>query len=259
MSRLRVAIGEQLVDCPRVISLGVRSQIGDYTEQGRELLRAADIIFYPTARFVDLFATLGKETFPSVNCYRLHGNRLKQTVLLRLLGAPHPRTRVYYGYEQKKEILKDFAFPFIAKKPFGSADGRHVFFINNGEKLAWYTKYCNPAYIQEYVAAEQELRVVILNYHKVFGYRRTAAGGGLRSRALQGGMNQMDEVPPGVVALARDIARDARLSDVAVDMIFDGSQFWVLELNFQHDEMGDLHPGHDRLKMVREMIERGEL
>ena len=70
MGRLRVAIGEQLKECPQVITLGVRSQLADYDRGERELLRTADMIFYPTDRFVDLFATLGKETFPSISCYR---------------------------------------------------------------------------------------------------------------------------------------------------------------------------------------------
>ena len=103
LNRLRVAIGEQLKRCPHVITLGVRAQMADYTRGERELLLAAETVFYPTARFVDLFATLGKQTFPSSNCYRLAGNMLKQTALLRLLNVPHPRTRVYYGQKQKRE------------------------------------------------------------------------------------------------------------------------------------------------------------
>ena len=63
MSRIRVAIGEQLKTCPQVITLGLRPQMADYTEQERRLLRTADMIFYPTDRYVDFFATLGKQTF----------------------------------------------------------------------------------------------------------------------------------------------------------------------------------------------------
>ncbi len=259
MNRLRVAIGEQLKACPQVRTLGVRSQMADYTEPERGLLRDADIIFYPTGRFVDLFATLGKETFPSVNCYRLRGDRLKQVALLRMLDAPYPRTRVYYGHKQKQDILKDFAFPLIAKKPFGSAAGRDVFFVDNREKLEWYKQNFNPAYIQEHVPAEQELRVVVVNYSNVLAYRGKTTGGNLQEKRVEGVKLEKNNLPSEAVGLAKKIALNGDLSDVAVEMIFDGSQFWVIELDFQCEETGGLQIGKERLKMIMEMIERGEL
>ena len=259
MSRLRVAIGERLKDCPGVITLGVRSQIGDYTEQEREMLRAADTVFYPTARFVDLFATLNKKTFPSINCYRLRGNRLKQVALLHMLDVDYPRTRVYYGEKQKQRILEDFAFPLIAKRPFGSSPGREVFFIDDMDKLAWYKQNFNPAYIQEHVPAEMELRVVVINYNKTFGYRRRVISNGSRRSPVSGGVWQTDKVPEEAMVLGQNIAQQGDLSDVAVEIIADGSRFWVLELNFEYDTMGDLHPGLDRLRTIKDMIKQGEL
>ena len=242
-----------------MITLGVRSQLTDYTRVERELLRTADIIFYPTDRFVDLFATLGKETFPSLNCYRMRGNRLKQTSLLRLLNAPHPQTRVYFGHKQKQEILQDFGFPFVAKQPRDAFEGKHVFFVDHQEKLDWYSQNFNPAYIQEYVAAEQQLRVVVLNYRKVFGYQRPLSREASTDTSAPPGTWQADEVDAEAVELAKNIARDGSLSDVAVDMIFDGSNYWVLELNFHYDESDLQQPGLDRVKIVTEMIEKGEL
>jgi hypothetical protein len=59
--------------------------------------------------------------------------------------------------------------------------------------------------------------------------------------------------------LAKSIARDANLSDVAVDMVFDGSRYWVLELNFLWDETDSHQAGPDRVKLIIEMIEKGEL
>lgn len=259
MSRLRVALGEQLKDCSQVVTLGVRSQIGDYTEKERELLRTADTIFYPTARFVDLFATLGKLTFPTVNCYRLRGERQKQVALLRMLNVPYPRTRVYYGCRQKQKILEDFRFPLIAKKAFRSAAGRDVFFIKDRDKLERYNRKFNPAYIQEHVLPEMELRVVVINYEKVFGsYRRVAEGSSGRNLDHVGEWQARD-VPDEAINLGKNIARQGDLSDVTVEIISNGGQFQVVELNFQHDEIGVVDYGEERLKAVMEMIERGEL
>ena len=259
MSRIRVAIGEQLKTCPQVITLGLRPQMADYTEQERRLLRTADMIFYPTDRYVDFFATLGKETFPSVNCYRLRGNRLKHIALLRLLNVPYPSTRVYYGYRQKREILKEFAFPFVAKKAREAADGKQVYLINTRKQLDRYNQHFNPALIQEYVAPEKELRVIVLNCHTPFGYRRNVIRSDSKDSSNHQGTWKTDEVDPEGVELAKSIARDANLSDVAVDMVFDGSRYWVLELNFLWDETDSHQAGPDRVKLIIEMIEKGEL
>jgi ribosomal protein S6--L-glutamate ligase len=242
-----------------VVTLGVLSQIGDYTEKELELLRTAEIIFYPTARFVELFATLGKVTFPTVNCYRLRGDRLKQVALLRMLNLPYPRTRVYYGQKQKQRVLEDFALPLIAKKPLASEAGRDVFLVEHSDKLERYNRKVNPAYIQEYVPPELELRVVVINYERIFGSWRRVAGGNHRENSVRAGAWQRKDLPREAINLAKNVAHKGGLSDVTVEMIFDGHQFLVLELNFQYDEMGDLHPGQERLKTVMEMIERGEL
>ncbi|MCG6919076.1 MAG: hypothetical protein LJE89_16205 [Deltaproteobacteria bacterium] len=259
MSRLRVAIGEQLRECPQVITLGVLSQMGDYTEKQLELLRTAEIIFYPTDRFVDLFASMGKVTFPTVNCYRFRGDRLKQVALLRMLKVPYPRTRVYYGHKQKQKILEHFTFPLIAKKPIRSGAGRDVFLIEDSDELERYNSKVNPAYIQEFVPSEIEVRVSVINYEKVLGSWLRVAGGTCREGSLGAGDWRAEEVPSNAINLAKNLARQGDLSDVTVEMIFDGSQFQVVELSFQYDEIGILHPGQERLKTIIKMIERGEL
>jgi ribosomal protein S6--L-glutamate ligase len=258
LSKLRVAIDEHLQNCSQVITLGVRSQIGDYTQKERELLRAADIIFFPTARFVDLFATLGKVTFPSVNCYRLRGKRLKQIALLRVLEVPYPRTRVYYGQKQKQKILDDFALPFIAKNPLSSV-GKDVFLIEDRDRLQWYNKKYNPAFIQEQVIPQMELLVVVINYQKVFGSYRWIAGEDSRGHSHHGTIWQTRDMPSEAITLGKNIASQGGLSEVTVEMVFDGSQFQVVELTFQCDQSETLHTGHARFRTILEMIEGGEL
>jgi ribosomal protein S6--L-glutamate ligase len=255
--RLRVAIGEQLQDCKGVITLGVRPQLSDYTAAERKLLLAAGMIFYPTARFVDIFASVGKETFPSVNCYRFLGDKLKQTALFRLLKVPYPRTRVYYGDTQKARIAADFPFPLVGKRAFRSSRGRHVFLIRDQSDLSWYTKKFNPAFIQEYVAADRELRVIVLNYGLVHGCWQVASD--FPCTVPLGSPLPEERLPPEAVLLAKYIARSAKFSDVGVDMLFDGKEFWVLELNFRYGTKG-WPGGHlSRLRAIAAMIERGEL
>lgn len=257
--RLRVAIGEQLRQCPGVITLGVRPQLSDYTTEERRILLAAERIFYPTVRFVEIFAGAGKETFPSVSCYRFLGDKLKQTALFGLLKVPHPRTRVYYGHKQKERIAADFSFPLVGKRAFRSSRGRHVFLIRDPGELSWYNKRFNPAYVQEYLPGERELRVVVLNYRSVWGSWRVPGPGDFRCTVPLGPILPEEELPAESLSLAKQIACCGKFSDVAVDMLFDGMRFWVLELNFRYGSKG--WPSHiqDRLQVIAAMIERGEL
>jgi len=259
MGKLRVAIGEQLKMCPRIITLGVRSQMADYTAQERRLIRDADIIFHPTNRFVNHLTVLDKETFPSLNCYRLLGSRLKQVSLLRMLDISYPRTRVYYGDRQKQNILKDFTLPFIAKRAFGSVPRRSIFFIDSEEKLFWYNNQYNPAFIQEYVPAEQVFLVVILNYNRILGCWRMANGGHFERKSIQAMVGEEGALDSKLVELATRIAKGGHFSDLAVEIIFDGRHFWVSEIYFRYTETSELQIGKERVEVIMEMIKRGEL
>lgn len=258
MSRLRVAIDEELKECSRVVTLGVRPQLSDYSSEELKLLRDADIIFHPTERFVDIFAAMGKETFPSIHCYRLLGNKPQQTTLFRLLDVPHPRARVYYGDKQKTRIPDHFEFPLVAKNPFHTPGEEYVYLIRDSEALKCYNECFNPAYIQEYVAGELELRLLVVNYKVISGYRRRLPGKGDLEAEVPGVMGP-GEISGEAVALAHKVASAARLSDVAVDMVFDGERFWIVELNFRHDNRGWPYTREDGIKEIVAMIERGEL
>jgi len=163
------------------------------------------------------------------------------------------------GYWQLREILNEFVFPFVAKKGREAADGKQIFLITNREKLDWYNQHFNPALIQEHVAPKKELRVIVLNCHAAFGYWRHVIRGDSMNSSSRKGTWKTDDVDPKGVELAKIIAAEANLSDVAVDMVFDGSRYWVLELNFLWDETDSHQAGPDRITFVSEMIARGEL
>ncbi|MGD8254589.1 MAG: hypothetical protein PVF48_09355, partial [Syntrophobacterales bacterium] len=127
------------------------------------------------------------------------------------------------------------------------------------KQLDWYNQHFNPALIQEYVVPEKELRVLVLNCQTTFGYRRNVIRGNSVDRSSRQGTWKADDVDPEGVELAKIIARDANLSDVAVDMVFNGGRYQVLELNFLWDEADSHQAGPNRTKLIIEMIEKGEL
>ena len=161
IDKRKVALGKRLRHSPLVHTLGLRPNISDYSEIELDLLRNADTIYYPSTLYEDIFLALGKRVFPA-NFYRYMGDKIKQTELFTLLGIPHPRTRIYRDTPRVSQILADFSFPFIAKIPRGSSKGRGVFLIRSREDLQDYLQDYAPAYIQEYLPIDRDLRVVLV-------------------------------------------------------------------------------------------------
>ena len=75
--------------------MGLCTNLSDYEEWQLDLIKDADVIYYPTAFYADIFDTAGKRTFPSYHTYKFAQDKIKQTALFDLLGIPHPRTRVF--------------------------------------------------------------------------------------------------------------------------------------------------------------------
>ena len=132
-----LVIGARLRRYPQFTTLGPRPNLEDYPPEHLELIRRAEVVYYPTEALAPQLAAMGKRLFPSLACHLLEGDKIKQTTLFKLLGLPHPRTRVFYG-RQRREILEHFAFPFVAKKPRVSSRGRGVYLIENQTQLDAY-------------------------------------------------------------------------------------------------------------------------
>ena len=60
MMQQRIAFESRLRQCKNVITLGVRTNLSDYEEWQIKLIREADVIYYPTAFYADIFDTMGE-------------------------------------------------------------------------------------------------------------------------------------------------------------------------------------------------------
>ncbi len=259
MKTPRIALENRLRDCRSVITLGVRTNLSDYEDWQIELIRTSEVVYYPTAFYADIFDTMGKRTFPNYHTYKYVQDKIKQTALFNLQGITHPRTRVFYGARQKSNILKYFHFPFIAKIARGSALGRGVFLINNQNELAEYIALGGPAYIQEYVKIDRDLRVVIIGGRPVHAYWRIAGEGEFRTNVSQGATISLQDIPEKGVAFAVRIARMCNLDDVGMDVYFHEGRYGVLELNMKYGKEGFRKAGIDYYGLIDEMIENGEI
>lgn len=259
MSKPRVALERRLRHCKNVITLGVRTNLSDYEDWQRELIRESDIILYPTAFYADIFDTMGKRTFPNYHTYKYTMDKIKQTALFNLLKIPHPRTRVFYGNHQKSKILDYFDFPFVAKIGRGSALGRGIFLIRNEADLEEYNQLGRTAYIQEYFEIDRDLRVVLIRGQVILAYWRIALPGEFRSNVSQGATISFDDIPEEGLDVAKNTARLCQLDDVGLDICFCNGRYWVLEANMKFGREGFRRAGIDYYELMDEMIENGQI
>jgi ribosomal protein S6--L-glutamate ligase len=254
-----IALESRLRQCRNVVTLGVHTNFNEYSREDRDQIRKADIIYYPTTFYADLFNAIGKNTFPSYHTYKCVQDKIKQTALFNLLNIPHPRTRVYYGTRQKRTITDHFGFPFIAKIPRGSARGRGVFLIRDRESLEQYIARNSVAYVQDYIPIDRDIRVVVIGRRVVHAYWRIAPAGDFRSNVSIGASICLDHVPPAALKLAAHTAQACGWDDVGIDVCQCDGDFYVLEANMKYGREGFRRAGIDYTRLMEAMIDRREI
>ncbi|WDP89428.1 MAG: RimK family alpha-L-glutamate ligase [Desulfobacter sp.] len=254
-----LAIGARLKACPGIRTIGFRPNFRDYSPAERKQIMAAEKIYYPTAFYADLFNAMGKPTFPSFHTYKFAQDKIRQTAAFNMLGIPHPRTQIFYGPKQKKQILSYFSFPFVAKIGRGSARGNGVFLIKTQEDLDTYLSRKGPAYIQEYLPIERDMRLVVIGRAVRLAFWRTAAPAEFRTNVSQGAGISFDPLPPAVNDLALSTAAKCGWDDVGLDIAEVNGRYYVLEGNMKYGTKGFQQAGINYKELVADLICRGEL
>ncbi len=172
---------------------------------------------------------------------------------------PHPRTRIFYGPRQKRKITEQFDFPFVAKIPRGSAKGQGVFLIRTAEELKAYLALKGPAYIQEYLPINSDMRIVVIGKKVRLAFWRTASASGFRTNVSQGGNISFDPLPRPVLDLALVTARRCGWDDVGIDIAESCGNLFVLEGNMKYGTKGFKQAGINYKELLIELIEKGEI
>ena len=253
-----IALGSRLKGVKEVLTLGVKPNFFDYTPEQRSFILNARLILFPTLNYAQFLITLGKRIFPSLETYLYADEKIKQTTLFYMLGIPHPRTRIYYR-RHHKEILKDFSFPFIAKLPRGSSQGKGVFRIRNREELERYLQLTHVAYIQEYIPHKMDLRVILINYEPILAYWRVKKKGEFRTNLAQGGRISFEDVPEDAILFAKECAERCRFNDVGIDMLYYKGKWHVIEANMKYGRKGLIMKGMDVKEIFRKKLLSGEI
>jgi ribosomal protein S6--L-glutamate ligase len=221
MGEKLVAIAPFLRSCPRLITLGVRASMGDYTTWQRETLLSARKIFFPTPRFVRILEAAGKKTFPSGFAYSVQKSRLIQEALYQVLKCPHPFTRIYYG-RQKSTIPDDFPFPVYAMGPdmIGKA-----WLVSNSCDLGAVSEIYNPLIIQEVLDYRKRFLLVFINYECAGIVKKEPCGGECEFHCSGISANHpVDKrgfpkyLSGEVIAYIEKLLRYVQLNDIAVEI-----------------------------------------
>ncbi|MBN2031978.1 MAG: RimK family alpha-L-glutamate ligase [Deltaproteobacteria bacterium] len=253
-----VALGSRLRGVPEIITLGVKPNFNDYSSQDQNLILNATMVLYPTQNYAQFLSTLGKSFFPSLETCLYADEKIKQSTLFYMLGLAHPRTRFYYHLHHH-QISGDFGFPFVAKLPRASAQGRGVFKIENPLQLDDYLKRTSIAYIQEYLPHDKDLRVVLINYEPVIVYWRKVKKGEFKSNLFQGGSISFHDLPEDGIEAAREAARKCRFNDVGLDLIKHEEKWYLIEANMKYGRRGLTIKGLDIKEVIRAKLLSGEL
>lgn len=256
---LPVAIGARLIKSPHINTLGLKPNFTDYSEIEKEHLIKAKKIYFPTAFYADLFNVMRKKTFPNFHTYKFVQDKIKQTALFKMLAIPHPETKTFYGFKQKDAILDLFSFPFIGKKARGSSKGRNVYLIRNLDELSDYLSTNKPAYIQQYIPIERDIRVVVIGKKVRIAYWRESDADDFRTNVSQGGQIKFDPVPKQALDLALYTAKKCGWDDVGIDIIQKNNDFLILEANMKYGTKGFQKAGINYKAMLEKIIIKGEV
>lgn len=255
---LFIALGSRVRGIPEVLTLGVRPNFYDYTPRERTLIMESPLILYPTLNYAQFFTTIGKKIFPSLETYLYADDKIKQTTLYYLLNLPHPRTRIYYS-QHHHEILHEFHFPFIAKLPRASSQGKGVFKIDQMRDLSQYLDLTKIAYVQEYLPHKRDLRVVVINGEPILAYWRYRSYGNFRANLKQGGTISFSDIPMETVKFAQEVARKCNFNDVGLDLIQHNNKWYLIEANMIYGHQGLKRKGLNFKKILREKLLSGDI
>lgn len=254
-----VAIGARLKKWPQIQTLGFKPNFSDYSLDQQKSLIQAPKIYYPTAFYADLFNAMGKTTFPSYHTYKFAQDKIKQTAMFEICDIPHPRTRIFYGPIQKNQILDYFSFPFVAKIPRGSARGIGVFLIQNQDDLDQYLKRKGPAYIQEHLPIDRDMRIVVIGDQVHLAFWRIASKTQFRTNVSQGGNINFDPLPQAVLDLALTTAKKCGWDDVGIDIAESANKLYVLEGNMKYGTKGFKKAGINYKELLVNLIQQSRI
>lgn len=137
--------------------------------------------------------------------------------------------------------------------------GRGVWLIRTAAELNNYCQTKGPAYIQEYLPIDRDMRIVVVGKKVRLAYWRIAAPGVFHNNLSAGGRIDFAAIPEDALNLALRTAHVCRWDDVGIDICEHDGGFFVLEGNMKYGREGFKQAGIDYHEMMMHLIRNEEI
>ena len=109
--------------------------------------------------------------------------------------------------------------------------GHGVYLIESRAQLRDYAGRNEILYIQEYLPADRDLRVVVVGDSVLTAYWRIADSGAFHHNVARGGRIDFTDVPDELLQLVERVSRRLGIDHAGYDLIETGGQWYFLEFN----------------------------
>jgi len=135
---------------------------------------------------------------------------------------PIPKTYIFYDKEKAAKFIDKTDFPKIIKKSYGPSNygGYFVHKVDSAQEahnLLAQKKY-HPAYFQDFVPMEADVRVMLIGHKPVCAFWRRAPEGEWLTNTSQGGSMDYMDVPKELLDLAVQVSKAANAEYWACDV-----------------------------------------
>jgi ribosomal protein S6--L-glutamate ligase len=199
----------------------------------RDRLAEADWVLFPEYwQLNPLVYGIGARIYPSQSSYLMGHNKVEMTRVLMSVAPEHvPQTEILPSTPSALEqVLDTFSFPFVAKT-IKSSMGQGVFLIESRGQLRDYAAVHDILYVQEYLPATRDLRVVMVGDSVLTAYWRVSDSGAFHHNVAMGGRIDFADVPDMPLQLVERVSRKLGIDHAGYDLIEVGGHWYFLELN----------------------------
>ncbi|MEC4088367.1 MULTISPECIES: ATP-grasp domain-containing protein [Pseudoalteromonas] len=159
---------------------------------------------------------------PSLDSQFSNKSKENVTHFCRKYKLPAPHTEIFYVPEKAKRYLSQATYPKIIKRSYGPSNygGYFVHKVDNyDEAMALLTeKKYYPAYVQDFVPMEADIRVMLVGHKPVCAFWRRPPEGEWLTNTSQGGSMDYQAVPKSVLKLATAASKAANAEYWACDI-----------------------------------------
>lgn len=166
-------------------------------------------------------------------------DKLATLQILSANNIPIPKTMLAKFPLNIDIVEKEFAYPLILKTVSGS-EGRGVFLCENRDQMRDLAEFMESSMdpkvniiLQEFVSSSRgkDIRVIVVGGRPIGGMLRVAEDGKFKANFSAGGMVTRFDLNPEVEWLAVESVNLIGLEMAGVDVLFDGDNYKICEVN----------------------------